>query len=229
MSSHPHSHGELVNENVHHEESDINVRAIVTFVIVLAVVTISIQAVVYGLFLLFNKIEDKSQPQVSKLTPPAAQVSDFPAPSLQTTPWADLTRLRAEENAYLHSYGWIDQSAGVARIPIDRAKALLLQKGLPVRPDPVTDASEGTHYAAMADASGGRILKAGGPDLSGGAAAAAPSPGAAPVPAPPGSGAAATGATSEGTPQAGQKASKDAATKPGRGGATPPKKPGGGA
>lgn len=33
----------------------------------------------------------------------------------------------------LHSYGWVDQKAGVVRIPIDRAMTLLLQRGLPAR------------------------------------------------------------------------------------------------
>src|SRR5689334_23020836 len=142
MSAHPHPHGDLVNENVHHEESDINVRAIITFVVVLTVICLGIQVAMFGLFALFDKIEDKTQPQTSPLTRPAAQVSDFPAPSLQTTPWTDLRKLRGSEAEYLHSYGWVDESAGIARIPIDKAKAMLLQKGLPVRPDAVQDASE---------------------------------------------------------------------------------------
>jgi hypothetical protein len=187
MSSHPHPHGDLVNADVHHQEDEINVRSIVTFVVVLTAITLAIQGVVYGLFLLLNKVEDKTQPQVSPLTAPAAQVSDFPAPSLQTTPWADLTKLRADEHAYLHSYGWVDQTAGIARIPIDRAKEMLLQKGLAVRADAVTDPAEGTHGAAMGESTGGRNLAAGTADKSGGtapqaapaAAAAAPAAGAA--------------------------------------------------
>lgn len=180
MSAHPHAHGDLVNENVHHEESDINVRAIISFVVVLTAVTVAIQVLVYGLFLLFNKVEDKTQADVSPLTPPPAQVSDFPSPSLQTTPWTDLIKLRADEYAYLHSYGWVDQNAGIARIPIDRAKEMLLQKGLPVRADAVTDPTEGTHFASTGESNGGRNLKAGGADTS---AAPAPPPNPAAPPA----------------------------------------------
>src|SRR5262249_52671146 len=77
----------------------------------------------------------------------------------------DLKTLRADETAYLHGYGWIDQRAGVARIPIDRAKELLLQKGLPVRQGPV-DPSEGTSFAATGESTGGRNLPAGGADMS---------------------------------------------------------------
>src|SRR5690242_9207566 len=174
MSAHPHPHGDLVNENVHHEETDINVRAIITFVVVLTIVSLAIQVAMYGLFGLFNKIEDKTQPQTSPLARPAAEVGDFPAPSLQTTPWTDLRKLRASENEFLHSYGWVDESAGIGRIPIDRAKALLLQKGLPVRPDASTDASEGTHVAAMGESNSARSLPAGQADTSS-ASAGAPS------------------------------------------------------
>ena len=216
---HPHSHGELVNENVHHEESDINVRAIITFVVVLTVIALTIQLAMYGLFKLFDKIEDKTQVAVTPLAAPPAKVSDFPEPRLQTTPWQDLRKLRSEENAYLHSYGWVDESAGIARIPIDKAKAMLLQKGLPVRADAVTDLTEGTRVAATGDSSGGRTLPGGMADKSG--AAAAPSPGASPIATPGG------GTTSNPPPQAGKPVEGTAETKPG-GGAAQPKKPGGG-
>lgn len=209
MSAHPHPHGDLVNENVHHEETDINIRAIVTFVVVLTVVSLAIQAAMYGLFGLFNTIENKSQPQTSPLARPAAEVGDFPAPSLQTTPWTDLRKLRAGENEFLHSYGWVDESAGIARIPIDKAKAMLLQKGLPVRPEAGGDASEGTHVAAMGESNSGRNLPAGQADASS-AAGAAPSPGAAPAATPAGTG-------TPPAPQAGQPAAPAAGKKPGGG------------
>jgi mono/diheme cytochrome c family protein len=39
---------------------------------------------------------------------------------------------RAQQLAQLNDYGWIDQEAGVARIPIHRAIDLLAERGLPV-------------------------------------------------------------------------------------------------
>jgi hypothetical protein len=209
MSSHPHPrpHGELVNENVHHEESDINVRAIVTFMVVLAVVAIVAHIAMWGLFALFNTVEDRTQADVSPLAAPPAQITDFPAPSLQTTPGSDLKKLRAEEAIHLHSYGWIDQGAGIGRIPIDRAKALLLERGLPVRPEPA-DSAEGTHVAATGESNGGRTLPAGGADRS--------SP---PAPAGAQGASGATGATGAiATPQRGEAAPKSPqATKAGGG------------
>jgi hypothetical protein len=158
-----HPHGELHNPDTAHEAADINMRAIVSLVILLTVVTVTIQGAMYGVFRLFDRMESASDPAVSPLaTPEGTAPAD---PRLQTTPWADLKTLRAEEFSYLHGYGWIDQQAGVARIPIDKAKALLLEKGLPVRPGPV-DPAEGTSIAATGESSGGRNLPAGAPDTS---------------------------------------------------------------
>jgi hypothetical protein len=42
-------------------------------------------------------------------------------------------KLRIEQRAQLNSYGWIDQSNGVVRIPIERAMDLLAKRGLPTR------------------------------------------------------------------------------------------------
>lgn len=55
------------------------------------------------------------------------------APRLQLAPDVDLQAFRAREDAELNSYGWIDRTAGVVRIPIDRAMELIAQRGLPAR------------------------------------------------------------------------------------------------
>jgi len=45
----------------------------------------------------------------------------------------NLKAFREHEHEILTTYGWADKSAGVVRIPIDRAKDLLIERGLPVR------------------------------------------------------------------------------------------------
>jgi len=45
----------------------------------------------------------------------------------------NLQRFRDSEDELLTSYGWIDRNGGVVRIPIDRAKALVLARGFPTR------------------------------------------------------------------------------------------------
>lgn len=178
MSSH-HPHGNLDNPDTVHEESDINVRAILWFVAVLTVIVLAVDLAMWGLFRVFADMEAKNDPSVTPLAAPAGQ--PLGPPGLQTTPWTDLTRFRAEQNAYLHGYGWVDEQAGVARVPIEKAKALLLKQGLPVGPEPA-DALEGTHVAAGGESNGGRTLPAGAPDKS---TPPAPAPAAPPPPAAP--------------------------------------------
>ena len=145
-----------------HEESDINVRAIIWFVVVLTVIVLAVDVAMYGLFKALDYYEVKNDPPVSPLAHPPAPVTGGPqpAPGLQTTPWVDLKQFRAEQDAYLHGYGWVDEKAGVARVPIEKAKALLLKQGLPVRPE-LADALEGTHVAAGGESNGGRSIPAG--------------------------------------------------------------------
>jgi len=65
-----------------------------------------------------------------------------PEPRLQVNPPAELETVRREEEALLNSYGWVQKEAGVVRIPIERAKKLLLERGLPARPS--ADAADGS-------------------------------------------------------------------------------------
>ena len=151
-------HGDLVNPDVHHEESDINVRVILWFVAILTAITIAIQIGMWGMFKVLSWYEVRNEPYVTPLTPPAGEQP--PEPRLQRTPWADLHTFRAEQEAYLNGYGWVDEKLGVARIPISKAKQLLLERGLPVRPELAADL-EGTNVAATGESSGGRTLPGG--------------------------------------------------------------------
>lgn len=68
------------------------------------------------------------------LAPMAQTASPLPPePRLQVKPAQDWRYIRAAEEATLQSYGWVDRSAGVVRLPIARAIALLAERGLPHR------------------------------------------------------------------------------------------------
>jgi hypothetical protein len=58
--------------------------------------------------------------------PPPAQ---FPAPRVQTDETAQLHRLLAEQQARLSGYAWVDKQQGLARIPVERAMQLIVQRG----------------------------------------------------------------------------------------------------
>ena len=66
--------------------------------------------------------------------------------------------MREREQAALGGYGWVDQGAGVARISIDRAKQLMVERGLPVRAEAVTDTRLGTRAPASGESSAGRVI-----------------------------------------------------------------------
>ncbi|GMV35946.1 MAG: hypothetical protein AMXMBFR61_04540 [Fimbriimonadales bacterium] len=67
-------------------------------------------------------------------TGPVNAVQPIPnAPPLQVNPALDMREFRIKEDRTLHSYGWVDQAGGVARIPIERAMELIEEKGLPTR------------------------------------------------------------------------------------------------
>jgi hypothetical protein len=75
--------------------------------------------------------------------------SEMPPPYLQTREPLGLERFRANEEQILTTYGWIDKNNGVVRIPIDRAKELLLERGIPGgKPMPAGSVMPGTTDAA---------------------------------------------------------------------------------
>lgn len=67
-------------------------------------------------------------------------------PRLQLKPPEDLHNFRTGEETALNTYGWIDRTAGVVRIPIDRAMDLVLERGLPTRSDTNKPATGPSNY-----------------------------------------------------------------------------------
>jgi hypothetical protein len=54
-------------------------------------------------------------------------------PPLQPDPDGDMAKFLETEQKALSEYSWIDKGAGIVRLPIERAKELVLQQGFPVR------------------------------------------------------------------------------------------------
>jgi hypothetical protein len=73
------------------------------------------------------------------VAPDLKPLARFPKPNLQIDDdHGEMTTLLSEENQKLESYGWIDRSNGIVRIPIERAMDLILQSGLPVRTNQIS-------------------------------------------------------------------------------------------
>ena len=140
-SATPQSHG----AGMGHEGSALKIGPVVWFIIGLSVATVIVFFLMAGLFDAFANRAGKSEDHPSPLAgerqklPPeprlqlaptkTEQLEDKLPPNIKEDhPLQEMKRVRAEEDAKLNSYGWVDQKTGVVHIPIDDAKRLFLQK-----------------------------------------------------------------------------------------------------
>lgn len=190
---HHHTPEEMHNEGVAHERSDIDVRAIVMSAVFMFAICGIVAALMAGLFKLLEYQAANNDPKLSPLARPSTVMPRTTAgsptfgaatrPQLLTNEPVALEHQRQSERQVMQGYTWADQTAGVARIPIEEAKKLIAERGLPARPAG-TPADVGTSLAARGESSSGRIVNgpprgAGLPDVPGAGASSN-----APVPAP---------------------------------------------
>lgn len=113
------------------------------FVVILTVTTLVCMAIVWGMFEWMTSREASRDavraPLAAPVVTPTIQDGRVllggtaPQPGVLVVESTVLQQFRDTEDAELTTYGWIDQNAETVRIPIDRAKALLLERGLPTR------------------------------------------------------------------------------------------------
>jgi hypothetical protein len=126
------------------EHQDLAPQGIFVFLAVLAVATIISIFLMRGFYDFLDKYEKAHQPPVSPLVThvpedtrhvaPGYPQSVFPDPKLEEDERSQLSGIHMAEEETLYSYGWVDQQAGTVHIPIEHAMDLLVQRGLPVRP-----------------------------------------------------------------------------------------------
>jgi hypothetical protein len=147
MSETPHpipAAGSQGPPRVMHEESDINLRAVVLSGVVLGAVVTGFAVMLLGVFHFFFARETNYKRSELPLAaeergklPPEPRLEGFPLdnPSHSVGPWhpGSTEEQVASEEGKLREYGWVDEKAGVVRIPVERAMQLLANK-LPARP-----------------------------------------------------------------------------------------------
>ena len=140
--------GALVNVHTRHEESDVNVRALFWFFVFFVVFAVVTHVALWLLFKYYGEIfrGETNQP-LTQIARPAG--SEIPAePRLQpfkmkdsqgveiapnaATPVADLANMRRDEQQAQTNAAWLDRAHGRVRLPIELAKQLVVQRGLPV-------------------------------------------------------------------------------------------------
>jgi hypothetical protein len=140
--------------NAGFERQDLQVRGILYFLLALIVVTLLSLFGLRGLYVFLDHREKASQPPVDPLITnvpedtrhiaPGYPQSVFPNPKLEEDERGQLNSILVNEEKSLYSYGWVDEKAGIVRIPIERAMDLLVQRGLPVRPQGADEVGKGT-------------------------------------------------------------------------------------
>lgn len=101
-----------------------NPAYVLYFLSALVVMGIVIQV---GLWWMFQKLEQEQAKREAPRTLVNVE-APTPEPRLQINPQGDLDELRRQENEILTTYGWIDREKGTARIPIDRAMQIFLER-----------------------------------------------------------------------------------------------------
>lgn len=131
------------------EGDGVNYGGIVWFIVILTVVTLVCQVLMWILLRTFQHQQaaatvtasplaatvTERQAPTGRVYPDMAAIGlpDGPQPKLLVNEPKNLADFRAREDEALHTYGWVDRNAGTVRIPIERAKDLLIERGLPVR------------------------------------------------------------------------------------------------
>ena len=109
-----------------YEQRDVTLRPILLAGTALVAGLVGSMGLMSGLLGHLRQTEAAASPKASPLVGYGPQTP--PAPRLQTDPAGDLRTLRADEQARLEGYAWVDQGKTIVRIPIERAMELLAQR-----------------------------------------------------------------------------------------------------
>jgi hypothetical protein len=127
------------------EREDLSSRGVFAFMIGLGVVGVIIYFIIIGMYSFLDKYERSQMATASPLVTSKGAMSrvvtqdyvdqrfkENGAPMLETNERGQFRDFLMNQEKELNSYGWVDEKAGVAHIPIERAMELIVQRGMPV-------------------------------------------------------------------------------------------------
>jgi hypothetical protein len=136
-----------------YEHQDLGPKGIAYFLVIVLVSTVVCVFALQGVYAFLDHWVRESQPAVNPLVTnvpkdtrhvlPGYPQTAFPSPRLEEDERGQLNGIRQAQDDTLYTYGWVDEKAGIVRIPIDRAMDLLVQRGLPVRPQDAANTEDG--------------------------------------------------------------------------------------
>lgn len=118
------------------EPTDVRARNVLLVGIALFATVAICFGVVAGIVLLTAK-QPGSPPSVLE----TVVVKD--GPRLEVDPQGDRRDLQAQAEARIAAYGWVNRETGTARIPIDRAMALVNERGWPDKQESKSEQNQG--------------------------------------------------------------------------------------
>jgi hypothetical protein len=104
-----------------HEPIEADVRAVWRTAAVITGVVLAAFMLIAGMMKWFTRVEG------------SAGTGDAAKTDVEWAAQNTLQQLRDEEQKALDDYEWVDRSAGIARIPVDRAMEIISQNGLPTQ------------------------------------------------------------------------------------------------
>lgn len=142
MSTHNDQHG----KNLLPEDSGVAIKPIAWFLIILTLATALVYVIIKGMTVAFNRIDQAAHPAGPSVAGGGTRTQREPllqgAPKAPGTidasmlPLDEMREYRQKVEAETKAYGFVAGKENVeAQIPIERAKQLVLERGLPVKAD----------------------------------------------------------------------------------------------
>jgi hypothetical protein len=128
------------------EKEDLSPSGPFYFLAGLALLGLVIYLIMFGMYRFLDRYERAHQPPLSPMATPQADTRTVTHEDTQTFPQPRLEESEQvrpfieDQDRKLATYDWVDKSKGAVRIPIDRAMELVVQRGLPVRPQGASSA-----------------------------------------------------------------------------------------
>ena len=142
-----HNHGRPKGtEEEGFEHQDLGMAPIIGFIISVVLTGLVVYYGSWAMFRFLDAYGKKGEHPISPMVQAAPNTRDMkpsdvkatldkiPGPLLEDDERTELNDVRYGEEEELNSYGWVDQSGGVAHIPITRAMQLIAERGLPTAP-----------------------------------------------------------------------------------------------
>jgi hypothetical protein len=124
------------------EKQDLSSRSVMSFFVGLIALLVVIFGVAFGVYRFLDAYNHANQATMSPMVAPEtdtrnvtrAETHAFPQPRLEESERTELREFIEDQDQKLATYNWVDKDKGIVQIPIDRAMDLIVQRGLPVRP-----------------------------------------------------------------------------------------------